>query len=110
MNHEQTEPEVLRELREMQADMARRLEELSLRLPLDLNRAYSDREVCQLLGGISRSTLWRIRRAGLLGTVDLYGGGAQRTTGKHIAKYLEGRERAADVLEFTGTGRRRKSA
>lgn len=110
MKPEQTGQDVLKELRETQAAMARQLEELSLRLPLDLNRAYSDREVCRLLGGISRSTLWRIRRAGLLGTVDLYGGGARATTGRQIAKYLEGRERAADVLEFTGTGRRRKSA
>lgn len=110
MKKEQTGQDVLRELREMQAAMTRQLEELNARLPLDLNRAYSDREVCQLLGGISRSTLWRIRKDGLLDTVDLYGGGAARTTGRQIAKYLEGRERAADVLRFTGTGRRRQSA
>jgi len=80
------------------------------RLPLDLNRAYSDAEVCVFLGGISRTTLWRIRQGGSLEPVELYAGGMQRTTGKQIAAYLRDRERAADVLNFTGTGRARRRA
>jgi hypothetical protein len=81
---------------------------------VDPNRAYNDAEVRALLGGISRSTLWRIRRAGLLATVDLCddgrGGKLPRTLGRQIIAYLSGRERAADVLNFTSTGRKRDAA
>jgi hypothetical protein len=77
---------------------------------IDPNRAYSDKEVCVLLGGISLSTLYRIRKRGLLETVELYEGGSTRTTGRRIIEYMEAREQKADVLNFTGTGRKRSAA
>lgn len=97
---------------ELLGELNRKLDELLARpAPLDLDRAYSDREVCALLGGISSTTLWRIRRKGLLETITLFDddsqGKVQRTTGRQIAEYLKGRE-PGDVLAFTGTGRRRK--
>jgi hypothetical protein len=77
---------------------------------VDPNRAYNDVEVRALLGGISASTLYRIRRRGLLETIELYDGGSQRTLGRQIIAYLSGREQKADVLNFTSTGRKRNAA
>jgi hypothetical protein len=85
-------------------------EMISAQLSLDEGRAYSDAQVCLLLGNISRSTLWRIRKQipSMIPTA-LIPGGAARTTGRQIAAYLASRERAADVLNFTSTGRCRSS-
>lgn len=82
---------------------------------IDPNRAYSDAEVCGLLGGISATTLWRIRRKGLMESVYLFDddrgvGRVQRTTGRQLIAYMSGRERKSDVLSFTGTGRERRRA
>lgn len=77
---------------------------------IDPNRAYTDKEVCVFLGGISLSTLYRIRKRGLIETVDLYEGGSIRTTGRQIIDYLKAREQKADVLNFTATGRKRGAA
>lgn len=95
----------------------RALAELSaLCLRVDPNRAYSDEQVCQLLGGVSRTTLWRLRRKGHLKTTPLLpadseaGEGVNRTLGRQVAKFLEGRERATDEVHFTGTGRPRRAA
>lgn len=105
---------------EAEAEMLKRIEQkldelLAQPAPIDPNRAYSDEEVCRLLGGISRSSLWRIRRkSGHLPPVELYddgqGGKLQRTTGRAIIDYVSARERAADVLQFTATGRKRSVA
>ncbi len=94
-------------------DRLERIERLlaeQTRLHVDPGRAYTDSEVCVLLGSISRSTLWRIRKVGLLDTIDLFPGGTQRTTGRAIINYLAEREQAGRVLEFTSTGRKRKTA
>lgn len=89
-------------------------EAAACQLTLDENRAYDDASVCALLGGVSRTTLWRLRRQGFLTPIALVpddgkvSAGTYRTTGRAIKKFLEERERAENVTEFTSTGRRRK--
>jgi hypothetical protein len=52
-------------------------------------RAYSDAEVCKLLGGISRTSLWRLRkRYPLLKPRALFPGGPHRTTLSQIRDYI----------------------
>lgn len=91
-------------------------EQAALSLRVDPNRAYSDEQVCQLLGGVSRTTLWRLRRKGHLRPTPLLpadlenGEGVNRTLGRQVVKFLEGRERATDEGHFTGTGRPRRAA
>lgn len=65
--------------------------------PLDLDplRAYSDREVRELLGGIGRTTLFEIRRRKrpggrpLLESSSLYPGGPRRTTARQLQAYVD---------------------
>lgn len=52
-------------------------------------RAYSDAEVCQMLGGISRTSLWRLRkRYPGLKPRALFPGGPHRTTLSQIRDYI----------------------
>lgn len=62
---------------------------------LDPLRAYTDREVRELLGGIGRTTLWELRRrkrsdgaTPLLQSSNLYPGGPRRTTAAQILSYI----------------------
>jgi hypothetical protein len=82
----------------------------ALFMTVDSNRAYSDAQVCALLS-ISRSTLWRIRRGpnGKLKPTELIPGAAARTRGRQLVEFLDERERETNVIEFTGTGRRRSA-
>jgi hypothetical protein len=81
-----------------------------LNITVDPHRAYSDEQLCILLGDISRTTLWRLRKSGELKTIELWPGGPQSTTGQQVIDYLAGRERAAEPFNYTGTGRRRHAA
>lgn len=52
-------------------------------------RAYSDAEVCAMLGGISRTSLWRLRKMyPLLKPRALFPGGPHRTTLSQIRDYI----------------------
>jgi hypothetical protein len=52
-------------------------------------RAYSDAEVCTMLGGISRTSLWRLRkRYPQLKPRALFPGGPHRTTLSQIRDYI----------------------
>jgi hypothetical protein len=87
------------------------LKELAeLNIVVDPNRAYNDGHVCLFLS-ISRHTLWRIRSKGEeLQPTELMPGAAARTRGSTIIAFLDARERATNVIDFTATGRRRKTA
>jgi hypothetical protein len=72
-------------------------------LELDPLRAYNDKELCQILGGISRTTLWHIRdnAAGphMLESGYAYPGSrTRRTTAAQIRNYLARVEAHADSL------------
>jgi hypothetical protein len=50
--------------------------------------AFSDDQVRVLLGGIGRTTLWKLRTKGLLQSSRLYPGGPRRTTLAQLREYL----------------------
>ncbi len=66
---------------------------------LDPLRAYNDTELRALLGGISRTTLWRIRQKGLLKSSRLYAGGPRRTTPQQILDYIAYLNEAEKIRE-----------
>jgi hypothetical protein len=52
-------------------------------------RVYRDRELWQSLG-ISRTTLWELRRRGLIESSRLYPGGPRVTTETQRQRYVDG--------------------
>lgn len=75
----------------------------SRNLELDSLRAYTDEEVCQLLGGIGRTTLWHLRDNprgphALKSGYAYPGSRARRTTAQQIRDYLALVETHANVL------------
>lgn len=73
------------------ARLERKVDELAARPPADPNRAYTDAEVCERLGGISQTTLWEIRVGrGLLKSSYVYPGSrVRRTTERQLQDYLD---------------------
>ena len=70
---------------------------------LDPLRAYNDKELCQILGGMSRTTLWHIRDnprgAHLLESGYIYPGSRRRvTTAAQIRNYLRQVEIHAEIV------------
>ncbi len=67
---------------------------------IDPLRAYNDKELCAILGGISRTTLWTIRDVkGLLKSSRLYPGGPRRTTPQQILDYIAYLNEAEKIRE-----------